>query len=269
MMGFSYMMIAIFLHTVCHCYASSEPACSKFDYEEKLLAKTIRLENTVDDVVENVAKVQTELSECQADRKEMALELETLKTEVEKQNVTVLQLQMKIGALKHEGEKHNATMAVLEERIDQMTMKMKDYESVLRPTDCPSNYTYHAELNLCWRLEKVKTLDWLTAGWQCITEGGHLLIPDSLAKIKYLQYVLVTAASGLNAAYVGGTNEIDEGKYKWINGKSAQTISWKSGQPDGGTGENCLVIELNAGSTYEFHDVPCNSKYNFLCQISL
>ena len=40
---------------------TSEPACSRFDYEEKLLAKTIRLEVTVEDLVKRVTQTETTL----------------------------------------------------------------------------------------------------------------------------------------------------------------------------------------------------------------
>ena len=45
---------------------------------------------------------------------------------------------------------------------------------------------------------------WLTANWQCHTEGGHLIILDSSAKIRVIQ----NAASdfGVNTVWVGGSD---------------------------------------------------------------
>ena len=42
-----------------YCMPASEPACSRFDYEEKLLAKTIRLEISMQDILKSVSDVQT------------------------------------------------------------------------------------------------------------------------------------------------------------------------------------------------------------------
>ena len=39
----------------------SEPACSRFDYEEKLMTKTVKLEATVDGLKENVLKLEEKL----------------------------------------------------------------------------------------------------------------------------------------------------------------------------------------------------------------
>lgn len=251
MNGFRHIVLALYLDTiVVQCNAGSEPACSKFDYEEKLLAKTIRLENTVIDLAKTVTQVQTEFTECQTERTEIRLELETLKNNVEKQNASM-----------------QISMMELEGRVNELSMKMNESEkeSAQATTKCPSTYMYHAELNLCWRLEKDKKMDWLTANWQCHTEGGHLLIPDSMAKIKYIQHFLVTAAFGGSYVYVGGTDGMEEGKYKWVDGQPVGTIPWQSGEPSGNTIQNCIVI---TGSN-NFYDKVCSTEYIFLCQISL
>ena len=56
---------------------------------------------------------------------------------------------------------------------------------------CSPPYSYNAELNLCWRLETEKRANWLKAGWQCGTEGGHLIILDTPAKVSYIQHALI------------------------------------------------------------------------------
>ena len=141
MKGFSHIFLVLFLYSAMHCYATSEHACSKFDYEEKLLAKTIRLENTVDDMGKTLTEVQTGLTECETERKEMGLELETLRNAVEKQNTNTLQ-----------------TMTELEAKVSAISMQMNETVTQAAPetSACPSTYKYHAELNLCWRLEKEK-----------------------------------------------------------------------------------------------------------------
>ena len=148
-----------------------------------------------------------------------------------------------------------------------MKLDEKENKTNQKATKCPSTYIYNAELNLCWRLEKDMKADWLTAGWHCHTEGGHLMILDSMATVKFMQYFLVTAASNINFVYVGGTDGMEEGKFKWINGKPVEARPWRSGQPNGNTNQNCLV--MGGADTYDFYDIECSSEYNFLCQILL
>ena len=54
----------------------TEQVCSSYDYEEKLLAKTIRLENTIEDLMNKTTEMETSFT----------MELETLETEIEKLN---------------------------------------------------------------------------------------------------------------------------------------------------------------------------------------
>ena len=60
------LLLAGFLTGTVHCKRESEPACSTFDYEEKLLAKSIRLENTVEDLASRLIKAEKALEESEA-----------------------------------------------------------------------------------------------------------------------------------------------------------------------------------------------------------
>ena len=65
----------------------SEPACSRFDYEEKLLTKNVRLEATFEGLKETVSKVEEKLQTVddlvyKVEKIEIALrDLETKKQE--------------------------------------------------------------------------------------------------------------------------------------------------------------------------------------------
>ena len=87
-----YLFLNLFLCVifVCDC---TEPSCSNFDYEEKLQAKTIRLELTVEDLAKTVGHVQDGLTSCENSRKEMEVELADLKTEVENLTIVVTELE--------------------------------------------------------------------------------------------------------------------------------------------------------------------------------
>ena len=182
----------------------------------------------------------------------MKLELDTLWDGLDNQNASTLQ-----------------TMAELETSINERSLQMNEQaiRALSKPTRCPSSYEYFADLNLCWRLEKTKTMNFLTASWQCFTEGGHLIILDSMAKIRFMHYYLIFKAPTVFTVYVGATDVMEEGKFTWINGKPVGTVPWCSGEPSAGSGEQCVVMEAN--NNYDFFDRGCNLQYYFLCQISL
>ena len=45
-----------------------EPICSRFDYDERLLAKTMRLENSMEDIMNRVAKIEAAQEEAKENK---------------------------------------------------------------------------------------------------------------------------------------------------------------------------------------------------------
>ena len=52
----------------CRAGAGLEPVCSKFEYEEKLLAKTMRLESKVDGLEDRVSGIESMLEALQQEK---------------------------------------------------------------------------------------------------------------------------------------------------------------------------------------------------------
>jgi hypothetical protein len=51
--------------------------------------------------------------------------------------------------------------------------------------------------------------------------------------------------------------------YKW------RRSSWKVGAPDNSGGkENCLVVDFAAGKA-QLDDIPCNSTYQYICEVNI
>ena len=90
--------ILLFLLGFTFCFGDIEPACSKFDYEEKILAKTIRLEYTVDDLAKRLTKVEGALEETATNNKDLELKLGTIEDNFEHQNTIIQKLETKVNA---------------------------------------------------------------------------------------------------------------------------------------------------------------------------
>ena len=63
----------------CNCKQDPEPVCHRYDYEEKLLAKTIRLEYTVEELAKSKNEIGTK---CIAELEEIAKKIEILETDI-------------------------------------------------------------------------------------------------------------------------------------------------------------------------------------------
>ncbi|XP_077966863.1 uncharacterized protein LOC144420901 [Styela clava] len=65
---------------------------------------------------------------------------------------------------------------------------------------------------------------------------------------------VVLSCSGSTSLYwIGATDEVSEGHWKWVDGSSASITSWSSDpkEPNGGNGENYLAIDIN-GKSYDY-----------------
>lgn len=62
------LLVTVALVGMVHCTSASEPVCSSFDYDERILAKTIRLEVTLADLM---AKTEISLRESEALKKKI------------------------------------------------------------------------------------------------------------------------------------------------------------------------------------------------------
>jgi len=85
---------------------------------------------------------------------------------------------------------------------------------------------------------------------------------------------LITALLGQNSAFLGGTDEVTEGVFKWDDGTDVVLTNWYMGEPNNGTGlfeEDCIVIHgMYAG---KWDDRPCavgsgmvGGAYAFVCE---
>jgi len=69
---------------------------------------------------------------------------------------------------------------------------------------------------------------------------------------------LVTSLVGTNDAFIGGSDEVTEGKFVWEDGMPIQLTNWNVGEPNNGGGlfeEDCIVVLGSRNGVW--NDVPC------------
>ncbi|KAL3869937.1 hypothetical protein ACJMK2_042558 [Sinanodonta woodiana] len=133
---------------------------------------------------------------------------------------------------------------------------------------CPSNYTWHWPLNLCFRLSKEKQT-WETASQICESEGGHLAKVNTTQIQQYLKEQIQNSRylPKLSHAFVGGNDKEEEGIWRWADRELIDMDSpvWIPTEPNSGTSENCLV--LWAYGDYHVGDFDCSARLYYICQI--
>ncbi|KAK3592883.1 hypothetical protein CHS0354_004106 [Potamilus streckersoni] len=135
-------------------------------------------------------------------------------------------------------------------------------------SQCPSNYTLHAQLKLCFRLSKEKQ-NWETARQVCESDGGHL------AKVNTTEIQLYLKEQIKNSRYIpkgshvfiDGNDREEEGIWRWADRELIDMKSpvWYPGEPQGGERENCML--LYSPVDYGVVDAACSLMLYYICQI--
>jgi hypothetical protein len=110
---------------------------------------------------------------------------------------------------------------------------------------------------------------WLEASSDAQARGGRLAVLDS--KHKYEQaYIHLGKVRDYPHLWIGLTDQGNEGRWKWINGKSLEGGNWRRGEPNDRDGDsNWTVIldsghERNAGG--KWNDEKLDAKWSYLIE---
>ena len=126
---------------------------------------------------------------------------------------------------------------------------------------------WKTEGNRCYRFYPQDGLSYPQMQALCKRAGGEL------ARIENAkQDALATSLVGKSRAFIGLTDSIVEGKFKWQDGTSPVYTNWSPGEPNDDKdwgGEDCVVI--NWGDK-KWNDVKCTSSQfseGFLCSANV
>ncbi|KAM9398870.1 uncharacterized protein ACWYII_031314 isoform 3-T4 [Salvelinus alpinus] len=107
---------------------------------------------------------------------------------------------------------------------------------------------------------------WKESKLDCLARGADLVIINSRQEQKLL-YQLDGDADLL--VWIGLTDSVNEGTWKWVDGTPLTTSYWKSGQPDhGGTNneEDCVEVYHRDSVLANWNDAPCSHMLHWICE---
>ncbi|XP_018008410.2 C-type mannose receptor 2-like [Hyalella azteca] len=110
---------------------------------------------------------------------------------------------------------------------------------------------------------------WHEARTQCELVGGNLIVVDDCD--QYHKVVLYLAEQGYSSCWLGGSDEAEEGQWRWIDG-SLMTMGlpyWSTAasaeqEPNNPGQQNCL--ELNCAHMYRFSSAWCTDLRRVVCE---
>ncbi|MBD2280846.1 MAG: hypothetical protein HEQ13_14905 [Dolichospermum sp. DEX189] len=91
---------------------------------------------------------------------------------------------------------------------------------------------------------------WTQAQAQAVSLGGNLVAVNDAAENQFL----VNTFGGTERLWIGLTDEVTEGTFKWANGEAVTYTNWAPGEPNNSNNED--YAEFNVGGAGKWNDLP-------------
>lgn len=100
---------------------------------------------------------------------------------------------------------------------------------------------------------------------------GYLATVTSQAEQDFIWNNVMAQGNGYSA-WLGGTDVAVEGTWVWDSGPEANTVltyfDWYTGEPNGGTGENCIAMGQSLTVGGQWIDYPDSFKGSYIVEYS-
>ena len=97
---------------------------------------------------------------------------------------------------------------------------------------------------------------WEQAQAQAQSLGGNLVTINTAAEQNWL----VSTFGGSQELWIGLTDKVTEGQFKWVSNEAFTYTNWFTGQPDNGGPQGEDYVVMNFGSPGKWNDYPNNLK---------
>ena len=115
--------------------------------------------------------------------------------------------------------------------------------------------------NSHYYISNAKNLSWHTSKKRAEEAGGHLVTISSKAENDFVQSIITHSF-----AWIGFTDEAQEGNFVWANGEPVVYTNWKSGEPNNSEGAGNFTRLLR--SSGEWTDLPSRYRAQYVVEIS-
>ncbi|MDB9485409.1 lectin-like protein, partial [Dolichospermum circinale CS-537/01] len=99
-------------------------------------------------------------------------------------------------------------------------------------------------------------LTWEQAQAEAQSLGGNLVTINTAAEQNWL----VSTFGGSQELWIGLTDKVTEGQFKWVSNEAFTYTNWFTGQPDNGGPQGEDYVVMNFGSPGKWNDYPNNLK---------
>lgn len=128
---------------------------------------------------------------------------------------------------------------------------------------CPLRWRYFQ--SNCYFFS-TNTLTWDLSVKNCSDLGAHLVVINTVAEQEFL----FNAKPRGREFYIGLTDQVVEGRWKWVDGTpfNKSLSFWDEGEPNNlATVEDCVTIRDSSNSRKNWNDVPCFLNMFRICEM--
>ncbi|XP_071264041.1 CD209 antigen-like protein C isoform X2 [Salvelinus alpinus] len=127
---------------------------------------------------------------------------------------------------------------------------------------CPEGWQ---KFESSWYFLSTETKTWKESREDCLERGADLVIINSDKEQTFLINLK-------KRVWIGLTDSVNEGTWKWVDGTPLTTRYWFYPQPDNGGGkpvngeEDCVEIRNDQSPLQAWNDVSCAENLHWICE---
>ncbi|XP_045890987.1 C-type lectin domain family 4 member M-like [Micropterus dolomieu] len=152
----------------------------------------------------------------------------------------------------------------LQQRVGDTTKERNDLQRQLQDTEASCKTRAEKDmmnmLNNGWQFFRdgfyhisSQTKTWKESRNDCLQKGADLLIINNIEEQTFIRQFKKNM-------WIGLTDSETEGTWKWVDGTPMTTSYWYSGEPNGGSSENCVEIKYYDEEN-NWNDGPCSISH--------
>ncbi|KAM9399135.1 uncharacterized protein ACWYII_031472 [Salvelinus alpinus] len=169
------------------------------------------------------------------------------------------QLQISCNNLTEEGDQLQTRYNTLTKERDQLQKEIERLKQSLVEKVCPQGWK---KLGRSCYYVSTEFKSWEESRHDCRNRGADLVVIKSQE-----QQTLVNWLCGVyDYVWIGLTDSVTEGTWKWVDDTPMTTKYWNSGDPNGGRAENCVYFYSWSPDTGEWWDYYCYYKFRWICE---
>ncbi|XP_045569554.1 C-type lectin domain family 4 member M isoform X1 [Salmo salar] len=169
------------------------------------------------------------------------------------------QLQTSYNTLTKERDQLQTSCNTLTKERDQLQKEIERLKQSSVEKVCPQGWK---KLGSSCYYVSTESKSWEESRQDCRNRGADLVVINSQE-----QQTLVNWLCGRkNYVWIGLTDSVTEGTWKWVDNTPLTTKYWNSGETNGGRAENCVYFYSRSSDTGEWWDYDCSYKYRWICE---